>query len=136
MDDMIKDVIEDVKTKIQELSSKHSILNEEIDSMALAEEYEIQAQMMILEYCLNKKYAINGFLPTLLSDDDEFEDVNTYFEKLGLYLDLLSLEKEDVADLWLYYHSVFWPDFIETKSEMIERIKQQVSSGKFYSVEI
>ena len=130
------DINEEVKMKIQELSSKHSELNDHIDNIAFAEEYEIQAEMIILEYCLNNKYNINGFSPKLLRDDEDVEDINIYLEILRLYLDLLSLEKEDVAEICLYYQSTFWPDLIETKNEMKERIKQQISSGKYYKVEI
>ena len=92
--------------------------------------------MIILEYCLNNKYKINGCSPKLMGDDEDDEYINVYFDKLRLYLDLLSLEKEDVAELCWYYQSIFWPDVTETMNEMIERIKHQVSSGKYYKVEI
>jgi hypothetical protein len=133
---MSQEGIDKAKKEIQEWSSKHSKLNDHIDNLAFAEEYEIQAEMIILEYCINKNYKINGFTPTLLTDDEDVEDINSYLEKLRLYFDLLFIEKDDVAELCLYYQTTFWPDFTETKDEMIERILQQIDSGKFYSVEI
>ncbi len=133
---MSQELIDRAKRGIQELSSKHSKLNDDIDNIAFAEEYEIQAEMIILEYCLNKNYEVNGFSPILLADNEEVEDINNYLEKLRLYFDLLSIKNKDVAELWLYYQSIFWPDYIETEDEMIARIHQQIDSGKFYRIDI
>jgi hypothetical protein len=129
---MSEDKMEHVKNQIHELSLMHAKLNDHVDNMAFAEQYEIQAEMIILEYCINKKYLVHGFAPQVLVDDEDVEDMGVYLEKLRLYLDILCIGEDDVAELCFYYQSIFWPDFSESKEEMIARINKQVDSGKFY----
>lgn len=108
----------------------------------MAELYELQAEAIILDYCLKNHYEVNGYAPVNRDNSEGFEvmedteDVDLHVEKLRQYLDLVSLEKDDVAELYAFYQGVFWPDFKESKEEMFERIKQQVASDGFYRVRL
>lgn len=130
-------IIKNIKKDIEKLGLKHSMLDESLDSVAFAEALEIEALEVIFAYCIQLDYVINGFSPTALKDYHEDDgDLFEFEEKLRLYLDLVAIEKDDVFELYSHYHSIFWPDFVETKSEFKERIQQQLASGKFYNVEL
>ena len=57
-------------------------------------------------------------------------------ERYQLYLDKLTLEKEDVAELTWCYVSSFWPGWFDSKDEYIESIVHQINSSNFYDVDL
>lgn len=126
-------IIENIKKDIEKLGLKHSMLDDSLDSVAFAEQFEVEALEHILEYCIQLDYSVNGFSPSTLNGYDDFFE---FVEKLRLYLDLVSIERDDVFEIYSHYHSIFWPDLVETKSEFTERIQQQLASGRFYNVEL
>jgi hypothetical protein len=133
--------IEEIKQQITALAKKHQAVDSDmsaIDDIKDAELIEQEAIDIIVSYCEDNGYLINGF-PTekrkLL--EEEGEDEEDYFcqERFLLYLDTLALEKKDVADIWWFFNQSFWPDLEETKAEFLERIEDQIASG-FYDVEL
>lgn len=121
--------------KIQQLTQKYHAINEEnISEFKDAELLELEAEHLIITYCENQKYLIDGF-PTEKKaiahalDEDYFSR-----ERYQYYLDRLIIEKEDVADLMWCYISGFWPDYFETKEEYIATIKEQLNSDFFYEI--
>ena len=102
----------DIIKKIHELGLRHANIQEiGIDEFKEAELLEIEAEDLIISYCEEKGYQINGFPmdKRLLSEDELEED---YFSRarFQLYLDMLTLEKDDVAELTWCIVSVFWPN--------------------------
>jgi hypothetical protein len=129
--------IDTIKNKITELSLEHhSIDDGYFEEIKSAELLESQAQDLIIEYCVSRNYLINGF-PTLKEQmGEEYDEDYFTMERYQLYLDRLSLEKDDVAELTWCYVSSFWPGWFDDKEEFIENIQHQIKIGNFYSVDL
>ena len=135
--------IEEIKHKITELAKKHHAIDmPTIDEIDCAEILEKEATTLIIAYCEQHGYTINGFPiakrklfkeQEIVDDEEEFE----YFsqERFQLYLDHLALEKDDVAELLWFYNKSFWPDFAKSKNEFLKLIKEQIECG-FYDIEL
>lgn len=128
---------EQIKERIGELHKKHDAIGNDNSELWLAESYEVEAEDLIVAYCEERGYLVNGF-PTEKRnlDDDEHDDEYFSTERFRLYLDTLAVQKDDVAELLYYYNSTFWPNFEETKQEFIERLKYQLENGTMYDVEL
>jgi len=128
---------EEVKERIAALQQKHDATSDDLSDLSEAEMYEVEAEELIVAYCEERGYLVNGF-PTEKRnlDDEEYDEEYFSTERFRLYLDTLAVEKEDVADILYYYHSSFWPDFYETKQDFLDQIKVQLEGGRFYGVEI
>lgn len=129
--------IQTIKNTIIDLSRRHHSINDGgFSEIKSAEILESEAEDLIIEYCVNRNYLINGF-PTLKEQMGEDYDEDYFsMERYQLYLDKLTLEKEDVAELTWCYMSSFWPDWFDTKEVFIENIKHQINSSNFYSVDL
>ena len=129
--------IDTIKNKITELSREHhSIDGEGLNTIKTVEMLESEAQDLIIDYCENSNYLINGF-PTLKKQmAEEYDEDYFSIDRYQLYLDKLTLEKDDVAQLTWCYVSSFWPDQFETKEEFIENISHQINSSNFYDVDL
>ena len=110
-------------------------MHEAIDEKAIsdfkdAEYIELMAEELIIAYCENNGYMINGF-PTDKRQQLSEEEQEEYFcrDRFNLYLDSLSIEKDDVAEIWWFYNKTFWPDCVDTKEKLLEQIKEQLESG-------
>jgi hypothetical protein len=128
----------DIIKKIHELGLRHANIQEiGIDEFKEAELLEIQAEDLIISYCEEKGYQINGFPmdKRLLSEYELEED---YFSRarFQLYLDMLTLEKDDVAELTWCIVSVFWPNQFTDKQEYLMTLKGQIECGVFYDVHL
>lgn len=128
---------EEVRARIGELQKKHDATGDELAGISEAEMYEVDAEELIVAYCEERGYLVNGF-PTEKRglEDEEYDEEYFSAERFRLYLDTLAVEKDDVAELIWYYHSMFWPDFQEDKQEFIERLKGQLENGALYDVEL
>lgn len=130
--------IEDVKQKIAELTAEFHELNiASNDEMQFAELIEEEVTNLIVYYCEEHKYMINGFpyekrelFKTQTTIDNEEEDEFFSQERFQLYLDCLAIEKDDVADLLWFYNNNFWPSSFESKEIFIELIKEQIELDK------
>ena len=92
-------IIEDVKKEISELAKMHEAIDEKtISDFKDAEYIEIMAEELIIAYCEHNGYMINGF-PTDKRQELSEEEQEEYFcrDRFNLYLDSLSIEKDDVA---------------------------------------
>lgn len=129
--------IDTIKTKIIELSLQHnSIDGGDFKEIKSAELLESEAQDLIIDYCVNKNYLINGF-PTLKKMmPEEFDEDYFSWERYQLYLDRLTIEKSDVAALTWHYVSSFWPGWFKSKEGFIENIRHQINSSNFYDVDL
>jgi hypothetical protein len=137
-------VPEEIKQKITEWAQKHGAIDEvSISEFKDAELLERKAVDLIVRYCENQAYLINGF-PTEIRkryENDEMSDDKydaDYFceERYQLYLDLLTLEKNEVAELTWHYTRSFWPEQFESKQAYLEHIKECIESESFYDVSL
>ena len=122
---------EEIKERIKELQKKHDATGGELDDVPFFELYEANAEDLIIDYCESKEYQINGF-PTdkrKIGGEEYDEDYFTR-DRFQLYLDLLTIEKEDVADLtWFYVHN-FWPEAFEDKEHYLRTIKHDLEHNR------
>jgi hypothetical protein len=134
--------LEDIKQKISHLVQKHSSIPEnDLSDFGNAEILESEAFHLIVDYSESQGYLINGF-PTEIRNryendeisDEEYDEDYFCLERYELYLDTLTLQKDDVAELMWHYSNSFWPDQFESKEDYIESIKIQIESGVFYDV--
>lgn len=70
------------------------------------------------------------------SEDEEYYDDYFCRERYRLYLDLLLVEKDDVAELMWFYNDLFWPGTFKSKAEYINQVKAYLASGKMYTLEL
>lgn len=136
--------LEDIKQKISHLAQKHSSIPEnDLSDFGNAEILESEAFHLIVDYSESQGYLINGF-PTEIRNryendeisDEEYDEDYFCLERYELYLDTLTLQKDDVAELMWHYANSFWPDQFESKEDYIESIKIQIESGVFYDVSL
>jgi hypothetical protein len=124
--------------KILELGSRHANIREiGIDDFKEAEILEIEAEDLIISYCEQKGYQINGFpIDKRMLAEDELEEDYFCRERFQLYLDMLTLEKDDVAELTWCNVSNFWPKQFTDKQEYLNTVKEQIECGVFYEVQL
>jgi len=126
-----------IKNKITELSNQHhSVDGGDFKEIKSAELLESEAEDLIIEYCVNRNYLINGFPTQKKEMPEEYDEDYFSMERYQLYLDKLTLEKDDVAELTWCYVSSFWPDQFESKDEFMENIRHQINSSNFYDVDL
>lgn len=129
--------IEEIVEKIKILAAQfHTIEENGLDEIKEAEFLEIEVEDLITAYCVNQNYLINGFPTEKKAIEEGLDDDYFCRERYQLYLDHLTLQKEDVAELMWCYTSNFWPDYFESKEEYIDSIEHQIKSGVFYDVDL
>ena len=129
--------LDEIKEKIKLLADKHiSIDEDDLDAFDDAELFELEAEKLIVSYCEQKQYLINGFPTEKKKIEDELDEDYFCRERYQLYLDTLATTKNDVADLLWCYTSNFWPDSFISKDEYIETLKEQLESGVFYDLDL
>lgn len=129
--------LNEIKEDIKLLAEKHqSIAENDLDAFEDAEFIELKAEKLIIAYCEQNNYLINGFPTEKKKIENELEDDYFCRERYQLYLDTLLIENEDVAELMWCYTSSFWPDYFDTKEEYVQTIKEQVATRVFYDVDL
>lgn len=129
---------QEIKNSISELAKKHATINEaNVEDISNAELLESQAQDLIIAFCEEKGYLVNGF-PTERRqlDEKELNDDNFSQEHFLLYLDILTYQREDVAELTWHYTESFWPQTFESKEDFIVAAKERADSDSFYDVSL
>ena len=130
-------ILNEIKGQIKILAEKHQSIDEnDLDAFDDADLIELRAEKMIINYCEQEKYLVNGFPTEKKEIEDELEEDYFCRERYELYLDKLLVEKEDVAELMWCFTSSFWPDSFESKEYYIQCIKEQLESGVFYDVDL
>lgn len=130
-------MLNEIKEQIKLLAEKYQSIDEnDLDAFDDADLIELRAEKMIINYCEQQNYLINGFPTEKKEIEDELEEDYFCRERYQLYLDKLLVEKEDVAELIWCYTSSFWPDSFESKEYYIQCIKEQLESKSFYDVDL
>lgn len=133
--------IEEINQKISELAHNHESSESLLGNDRDEEYFEAAAFDMITEYCEYKGYDVNGFpnkkKKKLADSDPDLDEDYFCIDRYRYYVDTLTLEKEDVANLNWHYYSSFWPTQFNDKNDFMESVKSWVKSGKnFYGVEL
>jgi hypothetical protein len=106
-----------------------------LDAFKESELLELKAEQLIVEYCESQNYLISGFPTEKRAIKDYLDEDYFSRERFRFYLDTLSIQKEDVAELMWQYASHFWPDYFKSKEEYLQCIKEQLECGVFYDVD-
>lgn len=125
--------IMEIKRQIDELKLEHQQVGDDLDDYKDSDIIEHQAKQLIRDYCIDCGYMINGFPHKMMEQGTEEVDED-YFsnERYGLYLDSLTLIKDDVAELQWYLTKTFWPDTHDSKGDYLEELKELLDSGVLY----
>lgn len=111
------------KAAILKLAQRfHELL--ELDDELESDLLEMEAKQIILDYCKASGYSVPGI--TLENNSDAESDLSEWLDDVDLeekYVDTLTVERADVAELNYYFHSTFWPDEAGSLEEFIELIK-------------
>lgn len=92
--------LNEIKENIKLLAEKHQSIDEnDLDAFDDADLIELRTEKMIINYCEQQKYLVNGFPTEKKEIEDELEEDYFCRERYHLYLDMLMVEKEDVAEL-------------------------------------
>lgn len=129
--------VEEIKSKITELAKKHAAIDEDsLDSFDDAELLEWQANGLIISYCEENAYLINGFPTEKRKLSEEELDDDDYFcrERFDLYQDILTYQKDDVAELMWHFTESFWPGTFESKEDYVFSAKERAEDPGFYDV--
>lgn len=125
--------LEKIKSKIIELSNDYNRIQEtDLEDIKDAEILEYEALELIIEYCENKKYLINGF-PTEKKQNPEYEWDDDYFcrERYIHYINLLSVDNDDISDILFLYYDSFWrTEITRSKEIFMEFIKNEIERNK------
>ncbi len=125
-----------IKTKISELARAHKETGDELEDHSFSESFEEQAEKLIIDYCVEKGYQVQGFPHEKKnSGNDDYDDEYFCHDRYRLYLDNLLIIHDDVADLMWHYFNNFWPDFYSSKEEYISDIKHNLETGLLYDVD-
>jgi hypothetical protein len=124
---------EDILTQIIQLASQHQ-LAEDLDDAALI---ELDVEHLITDYCVEKRYTVNGFPFKLTENNIDIEEYYELYdssvsEAYQQYINYLALEQEDVAELMWGYTNSLWPKQFDSKTDYLESTKALLASGAMY----
>ncbi len=128
--------IQEIKNQITLWAKEHK--EDDSHNYVFAEVCETDSEKLIVKYCMQKGYTINGFPQKLfnenleLIEEDEEDDIN-YRDHFLLYMDTLALEKPDVTELVLHYHNSFWPDSFDNE-EVFKTLTKDMIKCNIYDV--
>ena len=113
---------EEIKRQITDLAIQHQQAGDELEDVKDSDGIEYDATMLIVDYCQEKGYAIEGFPLDYRNTEDYDRD---YYgnDRKQWYVDTLTLTHPDVAELSWHYVSSFWPGQCESKDEFLESVK-------------
>jgi hypothetical protein len=129
--------VEEIKKTIDTLSLEHNAVGDDLEDLKDSDWIEKKAENLIIEYCKNMNYQINGFPKDKMREASKNEDFDEdYFcrERYQMYLDMLAINQSEVADLMWHYTSKFWPEQFISKEEYIDHISKNIESGTFYDI--
>lgn len=123
----------DIKNQINKIHQSWLAVDDSLDDFKDAEYYESNVVDLLVKYCRENKYTINGFpfLHEELAESNEDLDSEYFSERYELYLYSVANEKEDVFELLHFYWNLFWPDSIETIEDTRNSIDFEIKVSEF-----
>lgn len=123
--------ISQIKEKIVEIHQKWSAVGDSLSDFKHAEYYEQEVIDLLIAYCEEQKYEVEGFpfVHRKLSKTNKDFDDDYFTERNELYLNSVANEKNDVFDLYHFYSNLFWPDFCETEEDTRNSIQMAIQTS-------
>ena len=121
--------IEKIKEEIEKQYQQWKLVPGEIEDFTTAEIYESAVISLIIAYCENKGYEVEGFplKKRILGKIDDFYDEDYFcFWRYVKYLDVLATTKEDVLELLHFYGYTFNKNLTPTKEEYKNQILEYI----------
>jgi hypothetical protein len=116
-----------IKKAITKIAVIHAQSGDTLDDIKETDFLEQEAFNLIIGYCHDLKYKVDGF-PSDSTDYDELTE-----EHWMLYVDKLTLVHDDVAQLHWHWVISFWPDEYKNYEVFLDMIKERIG-GSFYDV--
>ncbi len=125
--------VEEIKNKIAVIHQSWLTVGDSLDDFKDVEYYESKVIDLLIKYCRENKYAINGFpfLHEELAKTNEDLDSEYFSERYELYLYGVANENKDVLELLHYYWNLFWSDSIGDIEDTINTIKFEIKESEF-----
>jgi len=120
---------EEVLSALSNLAAEYSKSGDQVEDLKDTNWLENDAFNLIIDYCKEKNYQINGF-PDSIDNDDRNEISEEHWM---LYIDKLTLTNSDVAELHWHWVSSFWPDQFKDKEEFLDSTAARIGGG-FYDI--
>ncbi len=123
--------IAQIKEKIVELHQKWSAVGDSLSDFKQAEFYEQEVIDLLIAYCEEQKYDVEGypFVHRKLSQTNEDFDEDYFTDKTDLYLNRLANEKKDVFELYHFYSHLFWPEFCKKEKDTRDSIHMEIQTS-------
>ncbi len=123
----------EIKNKIAVIHQSWLAVGDSLDDFKDVEYYESKVIDLLIKYCRENKYAINGFpfLHEELAKTNEDLDSEYFSERYELYLYSVANENKDVLELLHYYWNLFWSDSIGDIEDTINTIKFEIKESEF-----
>jgi GTPase SAR1 family protein len=127
--------IDDIKYEIIEFAKVYNMLNNKTYKEYLfAKIIEDEVISLIYNYCQSNDSIINDSSPKKIKklDNSKSQHDDSFNKEIQrLYIQLLSLEKQEIADLFWFYKSQFWPLWFDDRNKFIEQIRCEIINGFF-----
>ena len=130
--------IDAIKVEIEKQYQQWKLIPGDIENFTTAEIYESAVRSIIIDYCEEKGYEVEGFpfQKRILGETDDYYDEDYFcFWRYVKYLDVLATTKEDVLELLYFYSCTFWKDLEITKDEyrkdLLEYIRVNIYDVEF-----
>ena len=126
-----------IKTEIGKIYTNWKNCHSDLDGDKYAEIYESEVRSLIISYCENKRYEVEGypFQKRILGETDNFYDEDYFcYERNLKYLDYLASTHDDVLELMYFYSKTFWSDQVGTLEEYKNYILKGIENN-FYEIE-
>lgn len=118
-----------IKVEIEKQYQQWKLVPGDIEDFTTAEIYESAVISLIIAYCENKGYEVEGFpfQKRILGETDDFYDDDYFcFWRYVKYLDVLATTKEDVLELLHFYSYIFNKDLTPTKEDYKKQILEYI----------
>jgi len=127
--------MDEIKYEINEFATVYNSLNNKTYKEFLFNKLiEDEVITLIFDYCQTYGNIINDSSFTKKKKFDfrnSTKDDSFCKEIQQLYIQLLSLEKQEIADIWWLYKSLFWPTWFDDRNKFIEQIRYEIINGFF-----
>jgi hypothetical protein len=129
--------IKEIKIEIEKQYQQWKLVPGDIEDFTTAEIYESDVRNLIISYCENRGYEVEGFpfQKRILGETDDFYDEDYFcFWRYEKYLDVLATTKDEVFELLYFYSSTFNKDLTPSKEEYKRQLFEYIRVN-IYDVE-
>jgi hypothetical protein len=118
---------------IHELAEEHRQAGNDIDDLKDTDWLESKGFQLIIDHCLAAGLLVNGFPANIEEGFLGEEEVTD--EHWQLYIDLLTIDHPEIAELHFEWTRAFWPEEFTSQEDWLENVQARVNSS-FYSIHL